>query len=395
MLSDPQDMHSVLLSRARRWLPVLDWGRTYSRQELLADGLAALIVTLMLIPQSLAYALLAGLPPEVGLYASMVPLVLYAMFGSSRVLAVGPAAITSLMTAVAVGQLAAQGTPEYWSMALALAGLSGLMLLVMGLFRLGFLANFLSHPVISGFITASALLIALSQLKTLLGVKADGQTLSELLPALIEQLPATHGLTLVIGVAATLFLAWARRGLKPLLQGLGLGARHADMAAKAGPVAAIVTTAALTWALGWHEQGVRIVGHVPSGLPPFTLPGIDLGSVRALWVPALLISIVGFVESVSVAQTLAARRRQRIDPDQELIALGASNVGAAFSGGFPVTGGFSRSVVSILETGMPVHLETTCAISSSSTSCFTNCAPSLERSLVFKARSFSSCGNLP
>jgi SulP family sulfate permease len=331
--------------RALPTVPILDWGRRYDRATFASDAVAALIVTLMLIPQSLAYALLAGLPAEVGLYASVAPLLLYAVFGTSRALAVGPAAVTSLMTAAAIGQLAAAGTPAWWAAAITLAFLSGVMLLAMGLLRLGFLANFLSHPVISGFITASALLITASQLKTLMGVRAEGHNLIDLLLALGRQLPNTHGLTLALGVGATAFLFWVRKGLKPLLRRLGMPPKAADMLTKAGPVAAIAATTGLAWAFGWQAQGVKVVGHIPQGLPPFTLPVWDLALWQQLAVPALLLSVVGFVESVSVGQTLAAKRRQRIVPDQELVALGASNLSAAFTGGLPVTGGFSRSVV--------------------------------------------------
>lgn len=332
----------------RRWLPrvpALDWGRRYNRDTFTGDAVAALIVTIMLIPQSLAYALLAGLPPQVGLYASVAPLLVYALLGSSRVLAVGPVAVVSLMTAAAVGQFAAAGSPQYWAAALTLAFLSGGMLLVMGLLRLGFLASFLSHPVISGFISASALLITASQLKTLMGVKAEGHTLVELLQALLAQASHSHWLTLAIGVLTTAFLFWVRKGLKPRLMAWGLTTKSADVWAKAGPVMAIGVTTALAWGLGWQAQGVKIVGTVPQGLPPLSMPSWDLALWRELAMPALLISVVGFVESVSVGQTLAAKRRQRIEPDQELVALGACNLSAAFTGGLPVTGGFSRSVV--------------------------------------------------
>ena len=326
-------------------LPILDWGRRYDRDTLVSDVVAAIIVTIMLIPQSLAYALLAGLPPEVGLYASVAPLLLYAVFGTSRVLAVGPVAVVSLMTAAAIGEHAVAGSPQYWAVAITLAFLSGVMLLIMGVLRLGFLANFLSHPVISGFISASGLLIAASQLKTLMGVKAEGHNFIDLAQALISQLPHIHVLTLVVGVLATAFLFWVRKGLKPLLIRMGFNARLADVLAKAGPVAAIAVTALLAWVLDWKGQGLRVVGSVPQGLPPLTLPVWDPALWQSLAMPALLISVVGFVESVSVGQTLAAKRRQRIEPDQELVALGASNLSAAFTGGFPVTGGFARSVV--------------------------------------------------
>lgn len=331
-----------------RWLfsvPILVWGPQYSRENLSQDGFAAFIVTLMLIPQSLAYATLAGLPPVVGLYASVAPLLVYAVLGSSRVLAVGPVAVVSLMTAATVAEHAAAGTHAYWQVAMTLALLSGALLFLMGLLRLGFLANFLSHPVISGFITASGLLIALSQVKTIMAVKAEGDHFFDLLLVLIAQAPSAHGLTLILGVVTIGFLVWVRKGLRPLLIRFGLPLGLADFCVKAGPVAAIVLSSLLAWALDWQEKGVKLVGAIPQGLPPLTVPIWDPALWRELLVPALLISAVGFVESVSVGQTLAAKRRQRIEPDQELIALGASNLSAAFTGGFPVTGGFSRSVV--------------------------------------------------
>ena len=330
----------------RRHMPVLTWGRDYRAETLQADLLAALIVTIMLIPQSLAYAMLAGLPPEAGIYASILPILLYAVFGTSRALAVGPVAVVSLMTAAAVGEVAAQGTAGYGTAALTLAFLSGTMLLVMGLFRLGFVANFLSHTVVSGFITASGILIAASQLKSILGISAEGDTLPELLPSLLSQLPQTSLLTLLIGVVAVVFLFWVRKGgLKRALIARGFGPRLADVAGKAGPVAAVLVTTAVVWALGLDGWGVAIVGEVPQSLPPFTMPDLSTDLVGKLLLPALLISIIGFVESISVAQTLAAKKRQRIDPNQELIGLGAANLGAAFTGGYPVTGGFARSVV--------------------------------------------------
>lgn len=332
-------------SGLRAFFPILDWGRRYERSTLASDGLAALIVTLMLIPQSLAYASLAGLPPHIGLYASIAPLLLYAIFGTSRVLAVGPVAVVSLMTAAAIGEHAQAGSPHYWAVAITLAFLSGVMLLVMGLLRLGFLASFLSHPVISGFITASALLIAAGQLKVILGVKVEGHNFMELAWGLAQQWGQVHAITAALGLVMVGFLFWARRRLKPLLLSWGLPARLADVLSKAAPVGAIALAAALTWFFQWSQSGVKIVGTVPQGLPPLTWPVWDLGLWRELAMPALLISVVGFVESVSVGQTLAAKRRQRIEPDRELVALGASNLGAAFTGGFPVTGGFARSVV--------------------------------------------------
>ncbi|NMM45489.1 sulfate permease [Rhodospirillaceae bacterium KN72] len=326
-------------------LPCTGWLRRYDREAFQGDLLAAVIVTIMLIPQSLAYALLAGLPPEVGLYASMLPLVGYALFGSSNALAVGPVAVVSLMTAAAVGEFAATGSPEYAAAAIALAFLSGLFLIVLGLLRLGFLASLLSHPVISGFITASGLLIAASQMKHILGISASGHTMPEIVGSLVAGIDQTNLPTLLIGIGATAFLFWVRKKLKPLLRKMGLGPLLADSIAKAGPVAAVIVTILLVDGFGLDQDGVKIVGDIPQGIPPLTMPPVDLDLWLDLLPSAILISIVGFVESVSVAQTLAAKRRERVSADRELLGLGAANIAAAFGGGYPVTGGFARSVV--------------------------------------------------
>ncbi|NBR54325.1 MAG: sodium-independent anion transporter, partial [Rhodobacteraceae bacterium] len=326
----------MTLRSLSRYIPVLDWGRSYNSNALSNDLIAAVIVTIMLVPQSLAYALLAGLPPEAGIYASIVPIILYAIFGTSRALAVGPVAVVSLMTAAAIGNVAEAGTMGYAAAALTLAFLSSAMLLAMGILRLGFIANFLSHPVIAGFITASGILIASSQIGHILGVKTEGHTLPEILGSLVQGLGSTNWITVAIGVPATAFLFWVRKGLKPLLRSKGVGPRLADVLTKAGPVAAVVVTTLAVWAFGLADKGVKIVGDVPQSLPPFTIPDFSPSLVMQLVIPALLISIIGFVESISVAQTLAAKKRQRIDPDQELIGLGAANLGAAFTGGYPV-----------------------------------------------------------
>ena len=328
-----------------RRLPVLTWGAEYSSRTFANDMIVAAIVTIMLIPQSLAYAMVAGLPPEVGLYASMAPLVLYAVFGTSRTLAVGPVAVVSLMTAAAAAPLATENTPVYVGVAIALAALSGLMLLAMGILRLGFLANFLSHQVIAGFITASALQIAAGQLAPLLGIPAKGHSFVELVLSLGRHFDQIHRPTAVVGLSSLGFLFWVRSRLQPLLRRIGLSDRSSDVLARTGPVAAIAIAIGVVWSLALDARGVSVVGAIPRGLPRLALPPLDAGLWAKILVPALLISIVGYVESISVAHTLAARRRQRIDPDQELIALGAANLGSAVSGGFPVTGGFARSVV--------------------------------------------------
>ena len=326
-------------------MPIFEWGAGYSRETFSNDLLAALIVTIMLIPQSLAYALLAGLPPQAGLYASILPLVVYALFGSSRTLAVGPVAVISLMTASAAGQAAASGAIDHAGAALLLALMSGIVLTLMGVFRLGLVANFLSHPVISGFITASGLIIAASQLKYILGVGAQGGNLVALLADLAARLRHTNVPTLAIGLSVIAFLLWSRSRLKPLLARRGWGPRSADVVCKSAPVAAVAATTFAAWVGALPAMGVAIIGEIPQGLPPLTLPGADAEIWRQLAASAVLISLVGFVESVSVAQTLAAKRRQRILPNQELIGLGAANIAASLTGGYPVSGGFARSMV--------------------------------------------------
>ncbi|WP_136067769.1 SulP family inorganic anion transporter [Modicisalibacter radicis] len=329
----------------KRYLPFLQWLPHYRRELFSHDLIAGLIVAIMVIPQSLAYALLAGLPAVMGLYASILPVFAYTLFGSSRTLAVGPVAIVALMTAAALAGIATPGSSEYIAGALVLSLLSGVMLTVMGLLRLGFFANFLSHPVISGFLSASGILIAASQAAHLLGIEGAGFTLPALLGNLAGQLDATNLPTLAISVFALAFLLGMRRHGRRGLKKIGLPAKLADLIAKAGPVFAVVLTTLATWKFDLVSDGVAVVGEVPAGLPPLTLPDFAPSLWYSLLVPALLISIVGFVESVSMGQMLAAKRRERISPDQELIGLGSANLAAAFTGGMPVTGGLSRTVI--------------------------------------------------
>ncbi|WP_417791154.1 SulP family inorganic anion transporter [Stutzerimonas xanthomarina] len=334
-----------MMQRLARHLPFLEWGKQYDKTAAAKDSLAALIVTLMLIPQSLAYAMLAGLPPVVGLYASILPLIAYTLFGTSRTLAVGPVAVVSLMTAAALGPLFASGSAAYAGAALLLAMMSGAILLAMAILRLGFLANFLSHPVISGFISASGILIAIGQLKHILGISVAGDNAAQLLEGLIRGLPETHLPTLAIGTTSLVFLFLVRSRLGRWMQRLGMGARAAGTLTKIGPVVALLLAIAAVSGFELAAAGVRVVGEVPQGLPSLSPPPLDLALIIQLLPAAVLISLVGFVESVSVAQTLAAKRRERIEPNQELVALGGANIAAALSGGFPVTGGFARSVV--------------------------------------------------
>lgn len=329
----------------KRYLPILVWVPRYDRPKFTDDLIAALIVAIMIIPQALAYAMVAGLPPQTGLYAAMLGLTVYALFGTSNTLSVGPVAVLSLMTAAALGKLSLPNAEAYLVAGAVLALLSGVMLLVLGLLRLGFMANFISHPVVSAFITASAIIIACSQLRHLLGVEASGENLLELLHALFLVLPETNVTTLLLGLFAIALILFCNKPLKSLLLARGINERFATSLSRSGPVITTVCMAVIAWLLRFDEQGVALLGAVPAGLPALTMPDISFELLRSLWGSALLIAIIGFVEAVSVAQVLAARRRERINLDQELVGLGAANMASAFGGGFPVTGGFSRSVV--------------------------------------------------
>ena len=323
-----------------------DWLKQYQFTWLAGDVIAGAIVTVMLIPQSLAYAMLAGLPPQAGLYASLLPIFAYALFGSSMTLAVGPVAVASLMTATALAPLAIAGSVDYAALAVILALLSGVMLFVFGVLRLGFLAYFLSHPVISGFISGSAVVIAIGQLKYIFGINTPRGGIITTLHGLIVGLPTLNVSTTLLGCGALLFLFFARSYLATVLKRIGLSDKIADLSAKLAPMM-VVIVATLIVNLGQLDQQaqVSVVGNVPAGLPSLAIPSIQWNDIQALWLPALLISLVGFVESVSVAQSLALKRNQRITPNKELLGIGAANIASALSGGYPVTGGFARSVV--------------------------------------------------
>lgn len=333
--------------RLSRFLPILDWLPHYRRGDLVGDVMAGAIVAIMLVPQSMAYAMLAGLPPQVGLYASIAPLMLYAIFGSSRTLSVAPVAMVSLMVAAGVSQLAEPGSPQYLELVLALAFLIGLMQIMMGLVRLGFLVNFLSHAVIAGFTNAAALVIAVSQVKHVLGVQIPrSENFFVTVYHLIAALPTTQPLTLGLGVISFGLLVGFNRPLPRLLERLRVSPAWALPISRSGPLVLVVlTTLVVAIARLDTTYGVKVVGDIPQGLPTLQLPIFSAGLWHKLVPTALAISFVGFMESVAVAKSLASKKRQRIDANQELIGLGTANLGAALTGGYPIAGGFSRSVV--------------------------------------------------
>jgi SulP family sulfate permease len=333
------------MKKFAKYLPALTWLKSYQGADLKSDTVASIVFTIMVIPQSLAYAMLAGLPAITGLYASILPSILYSLFGTSRSLAVGPVALTSVMTASAVLPFAVSGTEQYATVAILLAFMSGVFLLVLSLLRLGFLTNLLSHPVISGFISASALLIVIGQLKYLLGIQSEGDTLLPLVHSLYLHVNNINLPTFILSLASITSLLLMRRYFATLLKSLGCSAQAIQLFGKSGPVLVVVAATVTVALLSLENMGVSIIGSVP--IKPLTLnmEGINWKIVEELLPSAFLISIVGFIGSVSVAQSFAAKRRQDIDPNQELVGLGLANIGSAMCGAFPVTGGFSRTVL--------------------------------------------------
>ncbi len=328
-----------------RLFPALSWLKNYSRVQFSQDATAAFIVTMLLIPQSLAYAMLAGVPPEVGLYSSILPLVLYAVFGTSTSLSVGPVAVASLMTATSLAAIAEQGSASYLTGAITLALLSGVMLVIMGVMKLGMVTNLLSHSVISGFISASGIIIALSQLKHIFGIQAHGDNVVTQILSMLESIGDFNPVTFVVGVSVVLFLLLARRYAKRFFLMLKVPEASAASLAKTAPIIGVLSSLGIVYAFDLQAHGVAITGTIPAGLPHLSLSLPSLELVKSLALPALMISIIGYVESISVGKTLGAKRREKVKPNQELIGLGAANIASGVSGGFPVTGGFSRSVV--------------------------------------------------
>lgn len=317
--------------KIKNYLPILQWLPKYERSHLKGDLSAGLTVGIMLIPQGMAYAMLAGLEPIHGLYAVTIPLILYAIFGTSRQLAVGPVAMVSLLTAAGIASLSPQSTEQYLLYALTLALLVGIIQFGMGILRLGFVVNFLSHPVINGFTSAAAIIIGLSQIKHLFRIDLpNSEHIQEMAVALYHNLGNMHGVTVGIGVLGIIIIKYGKK-------------IHSSIPAS---LLAVVVGILLVWGFDLANHGVKIVGDVPSGLPGLSLPSFDLQGWKVLLPIALTISMVGFAESYAVAKTIQAKHKNyKLEANQELIALGMANFGAAFFKGFPVTGGFSRTAV--------------------------------------------------
>jgi SulP family sulfate permease len=308
----------------------MHWIKQYRRGFLTGDVVAGIIVALMLIPQGMAYALVAGLPPVSGLYASLFPPVAYAVFGSSMVQSVGPMAITSLMVGTALGALAPSSSALYTVLSQQLALMTGVVLFICGVLRLGFLSSFFSRPVMSGFTSGAAVVIAVGQLKPVLGLSKEWS------------FAAIHGPSAMVGLVSLALLALARYVLPSLLK--SRGGWVSDILPKLAPIVVIVGSTFVVALLGLDAQGVKTVGQIPAGLPAI---GLSLSTEywRTLLLPSLLIGFMVFLASQSAAQTLAQKRGERINTNSELLGLGAANLASAVSGGFVVTGSISRSAV--------------------------------------------------
>ena len=320
-----------------------DWLHGYSPIVFGEDLVAAIIVSILLVPQCLAYALLAGLPPQLGIYVSIFPLIAYALLGSSRQLNVGPTAVISLMTAASIAVL-----PEGTRLisAAALASLVGVFLIGAGLLRGGFLMNFVSRPVVSAYITGAAMLIIISQLKHILGVSASGTTALGLIESLWAGLGDTKAVALLVGVSACIILLFLQRNLALALVKFGMKSRRAKLFARMAPIVVISVYILISLGLGLHERfGLAVVGRVPSGLPPFKVPAASMDMVKMLIVPAAVIAVVSFVDSGSTGQEFAARNRTKLDMNRELLGLGGANFVAGMTGGYPINGSMSRTAV--------------------------------------------------
>ena len=308
-----------------------------------ADLVAALVVTVLLVPQALAYALLADLPPQVGIYASILPLVAYSLFGSSRHLTVGPTAVVSLITAAAIASVP---DGERLVAAAALAVMVGGVLLGLAVLRAGFIMNFVSRPVVQAYITGAALLILISQIRHILGVEGEGRTALSMLGSLRGAISDTNSVAFLIGGSVIAFLMLSKRYGAHLIFRAGVPKDWSRLLARTAPIVAVALTVLVSAAFDLHDRaGLRTVGVIPGGLPEFGLPLMATEAWIDLAVVALVVALVAFVDSMTIAQTLAARSRDRTSSNRELFALGVSNVTAGLSGAYPVNGSLSRSIV--------------------------------------------------
>ena len=329
----------------QQWIPIVPAVKGYQSQDLGQDLAAGTVVGMVTVPQAVAYAYLAGLPPQAGLYACLLPMLIYAFLGSSKHMVVGPVAVAALLVASAIAEHAPNYSDAYLTISSVLCLQVGLILFALRIFNMGGLVNLLSHPVITGFVNAAALLIIISQLPAITGITID-QSSSPLIQLmdLAHRLHQTNTLTLYIGLAALVFLLLSKPLIGTLIQLTGVSKGKDHPLTKTGPLWAALGGIALVSTFGLADH-TNTVGVVPGGLPTLAWPEIDLALWLALLPSAAVISVITYIESYSIGATLATKERYQIRPNQELIALGAANLGAAFSGAYPVAGSFSRSGV--------------------------------------------------
>lgn len=320
--------------------------RSYRSENLPGDLIAGFVVATVLVPQAMAYALLAGMPPVTGLYASILPVLIYALLGSSNYLAIGPVALVSLIVADVGVRFAQPGSLEFQSIVVTLSLLSGLVLVVFALLRFGALTNFLSHGVITGLINAAALLIAVSQLPYLLGLDIPHADIFKTVSQVLASLQLANMYTAFISLASIILLLASGKPVEKLLLYLGFSGRTATVISRSGPLLVVLLSSLLVYLLSMQEtSGVNIVGTIPSELPPVLLPPYNPDLWNELMPGSVVIALVSYLGSISVARSLASKRRERVNANTELFAIGAANVGAALCSAFPVGGGFGRSGV--------------------------------------------------
>lgn len=332
------------ISNWARSVPLLTWLWHYHAKQLHQDVVAGILVTFLTIPQVIAYAFLAGLPAAMGLYAAIAALLCYAVFGSSRTLAVGPTAIVAMMTLETVSSLAQTGTPAYAETAVQLALVTGLVLILLRIINFGALVSFLSHAVVTGFITAAACLIIINQFAAIAGIdNAPGSRFDVILSHLAANLDDFNRVTLSVSLSAMLLIWFCRSPLDKIVVRLALPPQLGSALNKSAAMIAVLLGIWLVWTFAPEE--IAVVGYLPTQLPSLRLPLFGLQQLLQLLPSAVAISMVIFIESTSVGTALAAKRREKIEPNRELVALGAANIGAALLAGFPVAGSFSRSMV--------------------------------------------------
>lgn len=342
------DTKGARLRQLGRYLPFLNWLLKYKRADLPGDLIAGLTVATMLVPQSMAYALLAGLPPYIGLYASILPVLVYGLLGSTRMLTLGPTAITSVMVLGTIGAAGAESPEAYMALSLTLALFLGIVFILMGMFRLGFIVNLLSQPVLAGYVNAAALIIIFSQIPNIAGIRIERSSKTlDLLIRPIQEISQFNPVTFAIGVGCIGLLFFFKFTLKTWLEHKKLNQMIVFVITRSGPLVVVIVSTLVTYVYRLDESSeVRVIGEIPAGFPALGFGPFDFSQMQIIIPGAFAIAFVGFMEGISTAKSLMSRRRELLDPNQELLAMGVANFASVISGGLAVTTSISRSAVS-------------------------------------------------